>query len=201
MSPQTDPGAQVEPSRRDRILRVASELFAHNGFRGTPIIDIGRAAGVSGPALYRHFKNKDAILVEILAASGERLVAVAEDRLARNPEANALSTLVSWHVEFALENPDLVTLRTRDFGDLDEADQRRIRALESRYVDLWAKIIREHRPSVDGVRARYTASAVFGLINSAPFGVAVWDTGSADALEAMALAAIDGAAPPPPDPG
>ena len=50
------------PTRREQILAAAAELFARHGFHGVGIDDIGSAVGISGPALYRHFRSKDAML-------------------------------------------------------------------------------------------------------------------------------------------
>ncbi|MGH3950933.1 MAG: helix-turn-helix domain-containing protein, partial [Pseudonocardiaceae bacterium] len=58
--------AQGKPSRREQILAAAAELFAQHGFHGVGIDDIGAAVGISGPALYRHFRSKDAMLGEML---------------------------------------------------------------------------------------------------------------------------------------
>ena len=43
-------------SRRQEILDIAAEEFARRGFHGVSIADLGRACGVSGPALYKHFE-------------------------------------------------------------------------------------------------------------------------------------------------
>lgn len=53
------PDAAVPGTRREQILATAAELFAHRGFNGVSINDIGAAVGISGPALYRHFASKD----------------------------------------------------------------------------------------------------------------------------------------------
>ena len=63
-----------KPSRRDQILTAAAELFARHGFHGVGIDDIGAAVGISGPALYRHFRSKDAMLGEMLTSISERLL-------------------------------------------------------------------------------------------------------------------------------
>ena len=47
------------PSRREQILAAAAELFARHGFHGVGINDIGAAVGISGLALYRHFRSKE----------------------------------------------------------------------------------------------------------------------------------------------
>src|ERR1700730_14439210 len=50
------------PSRRDQLASIAAELFAQKGFHNVSVNDIAAAAGVSGPAIYRHFKRKQAKL-------------------------------------------------------------------------------------------------------------------------------------------
>ena len=58
--------AAAKPSRRAQILAAAAERFARYGFHGVSIDDIGAAVGISGPALYRHFRSKEAMLAEML---------------------------------------------------------------------------------------------------------------------------------------
>ena len=45
--------------RRLQLLSAAERLFAERGFLAVRLEDIGAAAGVSGPAIYRHFPNKE----------------------------------------------------------------------------------------------------------------------------------------------
>jgi AcrR family transcriptional regulator len=57
-------------SSRDRILAEALRLFGEQGYAGTSIAQIEKAAGLSpgSGALYRHFKSKDELLVQALEA-------------------------------------------------------------------------------------------------------------------------------------
>lgn len=48
-------------SGRDRILQVALEEFAANGFEGTSMAHIARRAGVTQPLVHYHFASKDAL--------------------------------------------------------------------------------------------------------------------------------------------
>ncbi len=52
---------------RARILDVAGDLFAANGYASTSIRDIAKAVGISNPALYHHFTGKQDILLALLA--------------------------------------------------------------------------------------------------------------------------------------
>jgi AcrR family transcriptional regulator len=61
-------------TRREQILAIAAELFAEKGFRGVSIAELGAACGFSGPALYRHFRSKDAVLAEMLVSISDELL-------------------------------------------------------------------------------------------------------------------------------
>ncbi len=67
---------------RDRILQVAEEMFASQGYRAVSIRDIARACGVTNAALYYHFPSKEALFREVLLRHldqlRERMVAAAQ---------------------------------------------------------------------------------------------------------------------------
>lgn len=89
--------------RRSQLLAAAEQLIAERGFPAVRIEDIGAAAGVSGPAIYRHFAGKEALLVELLVGISTRLLAGAQSVLAQSPDpAAALDGLIDFHLDFAL---------------------------------------------------------------------------------------------------
>ena len=89
--------------RRQQILDIAADLFAQRGFHGVSVADLGAACGVSGPALYKHFPSKDAVLAEMLVSISEELLSVGRRRVeAAATPADAVEALIEWHIEFAL---------------------------------------------------------------------------------------------------
>ena len=60
---------QEEKSERSRaqILEAALDLFSRQGYRGTSIRDISRAAGVSTGAVYHHFDDKEQVFDTLLS--------------------------------------------------------------------------------------------------------------------------------------
>jgi AcrR family transcriptional regulator len=50
----------------EKILKQAMRLFLERGYHGTSIDDITQAVGLTKGALYWHFKNKEALLREII---------------------------------------------------------------------------------------------------------------------------------------
>ncbi|MCM3173851.1 TetR/AcrR family transcriptional regulator [Paenibacillus sp. MER 99-2] len=51
-------------SKKKDILQAAMRLFATKGVDGISVKEIGDAAGVTDAAIYKHFKNKDAVALE-----------------------------------------------------------------------------------------------------------------------------------------
>jgi len=159
----------VAASRREQILATAAELFAARGFHGVSVADLGSACGISGPALYKHFASKDAVLAEMLVSISRQLLAVGRDRVAAasGPE-DAVRRLVDWHVDFALRHQALIVVQDRDWSSLPDAAREEVRTLQRAYVDLWADQLRRHDPRLTLDAARAQAHAAFGLINSTP---------------------------------
>lgn len=180
-----------EPTRREQILATAADLFAARGFHGVSVADLGAACGISGPALYKHFASKDAVLAEMLVSISERLLDVGRQRVAdaASPAA-ALHALVEWHVDFALNHRALIVVQDRDWESLPPAARDQVRSLQREYVDLWAAQLRALGGAATLDAARAQAHVAFGLINSTPRTGALGDHALHDLLVVMATRAF-----------
>ena len=178
-------------ARRDEILATAAQLFAARGFHGVSVADIGAACGISGPALYKHFASKDAVLAEMLVSISLELLAVGRARVtaAADPAA-ALASLVDWHADFALRHRPLIVVQDRDWQSLPSEARERVRSLQREYVDLWAGQLRLVHVDLGLDRARAMAHAAFGLINSTPHSGLLPDPPMHGLLCTMALGAL-----------
>ncbi|ASO22416.1 AcrR family transcriptional regulator [Actinoalloteichus hoggarensis] len=185
-------------ARRQEILDAAAELFAARGYHGVSIEDLGRAVGVSGPALYRHFRNKEAVLGEMLLAVSERLLAEGGARVAEAVDARAaLDALIAWHVDFALGRPALITVHDRELDNVPEEQRRTVRRLQRRYVEEWVTVLARLSPGTDRGRLLAATHATFGLLNSTPHSATGVDLPTMRSLlSAMAHAALAAACGP-----
>jgi AcrR family transcriptional regulator len=185
------------PSRvrtRDLVLARSAELFAERGFGGTTVGDIGAASGISGPALYKHFESKYAVLHRLLVDISEQLAAGGQTVVDAAPDAAAaLRGLVEFHVDFALAEPDVIRVQDRDLATLREPDRREVRALQRRYAELWVEVVRQLDPTIPEKVARMRVHVTFGLMNSTPY-VTVPRALRSD-LIATALRALDATTP------
>jgi AcrR family transcriptional regulator len=184
--------------RRAEILTAAAALFARRGFRGVTIDDIGAAAGMSGPGIYRHFPGKEAVLAEMLVGISERLLAEASRRVVAAPDAAAaLDALLEWHVGFALSQPDLITVQTRELASVPEPARRQVRRLQRLYVEEWVTVASELSPLASPARLRTAVHAMFGLLNSTPHSASeLRPDAMAELLHTMARGALAAASAP-----
>jgi AcrR family transcriptional regulator len=176
--------------RRTQILAAAARLFARHGFHGVSVDDLGAATGISGPALYRHFRAKEEILTELLTGASARLLDGGRARVeAAAVPAEALGALVAFHVDFALDNPDVITVQARELANLPSTASREVRALQHRYVTVWADVI-DAACCCGHETAVVAAHAAFGLMNSTPHSARLARPQMERLLREMALGAV-----------
>ena len=161
--------AAEKAHRRARYLDAAGHLFAARGYRAVSIDDLGAAVGVSGPALYKHFASKEAMLIELLLGASERLVQGYESTVAASGEsAQTLRDLIAFHLDFALAERDIIRIQDRELANLPDEANRRVRSLQRRYVDGWKGVVTRIRPDISATTLEVRMHAVFGILNSTP---------------------------------
>lgn len=163
---------RAKAERADALVEAAARLFAQNGFDGVSLEDLGAAVGVSGPAVYRHFDSKRALLGAILLrASVDLLAGGRRVSAAGHGAQRSLRELVDFHVDFAVRSADVIRVQDRDLTRLSDEDRRTVRRLQREYVELWVDVLRAVHPDHGDTHLRVRAHAGFGLINSTPYVV------------------------------
>jgi AcrR family transcriptional regulator len=182
---------------REALLDATAELVAARGFHSVGILEIGAAAGVSGSALYRHFTNKQELLVALFDRVVDALLDGAREVAATNADpVAALDALVERHVAFALRDRSIIAVYDQEAHNLPDGQRGRLRSNQRAYAEVWADTLRSVRAGLDRREALTVVHAVFGLLNS----VADHDPRLPDAtvtrlLGAMARAAMGVHAP------
>jgi AcrR family transcriptional regulator len=187
--------SRAKLDRRSALIAAAERLVAERGYLAVRLEDIGAAVGVSGPAIYRHFPNKEALLVELLVGISTRLLAGATDVVARAGDpADALDGLIDFHLDFALGESDLIRIQDRDLGHLPSPAKRQVRKAQRQYVEIWVDVLRQLDVSLGEADARLMAHATFGLLNSTPHSVKQGAAKTTEASERAVLRAMTVAA-------
>ncbi|GAA1527938.1 AcrR family transcriptional regulator [Microbacterium ginsengiterrae] len=159
---------RAKAERADALLTEAARLFAERGYPGVSLEDIGAAVGVSGPAVYRHFTGKQALLGAVLVKVSADLVDGGR-RVSEGTEDadDRIRALIAFHVDFALGHADVIRVHDRDLAHLSDQDRADVRRLQRAYIELWISAL---APILDVPtdELRLRVQACFGLINSTP---------------------------------
>lgn len=164
----TAPPATVRGRRRrEAVLDAAEGLFLARGFLGTSMDELGAAAGITGPGLYRHVASKDALLMAVL----DRIWADLKPAIAAArevPPDAALEVLLAAHLDLAVGQPGALVLLIRELRHLPEDYRARADRNHRRYVDAWVEALTGRAPgTLSRGQARTVALAVHGLIDNA----------------------------------
>ena len=107
--------------RREQLLEAAAALFAERGYHAVGIDDIGAAAGISGPGVYRHFPGKQALLAALCERALTRMLDGAQGISAAHGDPRAsLEALVELHVAFAVDERALIGVWGRELPALSD---------------------------------------------------------------------------------
>jgi AcrR family transcriptional regulator len=180
-------------ARRKELISVAGNLFASRGYYAVTVDDIGDAVGLTGPALYRHFSSKEALLVAVFDEVIEQLTTRLRELLSEAPDpATALVAIVRLHVEFAIEQRENVAVWRQEFQNLPGPDRWRLRRAQRLYVEEWVHLVHELRPEFSDTEVRAAVHAAIGLLQSpSDFQSGLHEEAVVNLLMSMALAALE----------
>jgi AcrR family transcriptional regulator len=186
---------RAKADRRSALLHAAAALFAERGFERVSLEDLGAAVGISGPAVYRHFENKQAVLAALLVDVSRELVSGADSVIESSADAaSTLRSLIAFHVDFALSNADVIVVQDRDLDSLGTTDRELVRSLQRGYIEAWVGVLAAIHPATSTTELRIRARATFGLINSTPHSARTSPKAAVRTLlESMAMAALTSA--------
>lgn len=131
-------------TRDEQILAAAERLFFERSFDGVGVDEIGKAAGTSGSAIYRHFPGKDAILAALFdKVMDTLLVKIGE------PEADPvadLQKLLRGFVAVARSHERLVAIWLREQRSLAERYRRDHDRRQRRITERWVECLQRSYP-------------------------------------------------------
>lgn len=99
-------GRTSDLAPREEILRHAAALFSTAGVGATRMVDIAASVGMTAPAMYHYFDNRDAIVEALLGYVVDESAAFATAVAGGpGPCADRLGSLVRQHVERLTAGP------------------------------------------------------------------------------------------------
>ena len=93
-------------NKKKKILDVAADMFASQGFDNTTTLQIAREARVTEPLLYYHYKGKEDIFTKIIEEVFEKYTGHIDVLPRDTPtEFEKIANLIRLHSKVAEENP------------------------------------------------------------------------------------------------
>ena len=178
--------------KRDRkILLAAQRLFHERGFDAVGMDEVGEAAGITGPAIYRHFSGKDELLGTLFDEAVSALLVRVGDEEFDDP-LEELKFLARAHAEFAYEHQELAAILIREQRSLAEPFQRRHHRRERPYIERWIAVLGRCFPDATEEQRTSATSAILTMVNS----IGTWPRGAqrTKGLAGLVADMADGAA-------
>lgn len=154
-------------SRQRQILDVAAQLFHERGFHGVGIDEIGKRAGVSGPAVYRHFKGKDEILATLFDEAMD-LVIIKTEGMFDDPREE-LEFVVRHHATFVVEHRALVSIFAHEHRFLVDPWRRLFVRRMRDHAARWEQTVARCYPDAPPAAIAVATQATIGLLHSVVF--------------------------------
>lgn len=154
--------------RREQLLQAAADLFSAKGYHAVGIDDIGAAAGISGPGVYRHFPSKVAILEALCDRALDSMLEGARGIPATHTEpAGALEALVDLHVDFAVARRALLGVWVREQRALSDDVRRSLRRRLRAYEQPWREVLAQLRDDLAAEEIAVAVTATLSMLNTA----------------------------------
>jgi AcrR family transcriptional regulator len=174
---QRERAAHLGPERRrPLVLDAAFELFLENGYDGTSMEAVARAAGVTKPVVYDCFASKEELFTALLRREETRVLGQIAEALPRRADRDdaelVLGDALTAFLRAVAESPQAYRVIVLGEGGANAAVARRIRAGRRDQVRAISVLVGEwlghHRPGVDaGATAPLVAHALVGVAEGA----------------------------------
>ena len=118
MSNQDTGSAKIEEQQhtKERIIAAAAKILADKGYDATTLREISREAQAAPGLVHYYFGGKDALLVEVLHATGKQFHRRMEHLIRQVPEEHSLEAFLAELSERVGQEPEVYRLRYESFS-------------------------------------------------------------------------------------
>jgi AcrR family transcriptional regulator len=152
-------------ARREQLLDVALEVFAHTGYHDTSMNDVAEAAGVTKPVLYQHFESKRELFQALLDAVGARMLSAIREGTADATDGRSRTELgFRSYFRWVSSDHDAFMLLYGGASRRDQEFSRAVRRVTNGMVQAIAPLI---AADIDDEHRLTLAHALVGLAEGA----------------------------------
>lgn len=156
--------------RQDRILAVATEVIAREGYEKASMRAVAKASGVSLAGLYHYFDSKEKILFLIQFRTFGALVGHLREKLhGTEGPVEQLRTLVRAHVSYFVANMAALKVCSHELDSLTGDAYEETRAIRRAYYLLARSVVERLLARRNGSNgafdSRVATMSLFGTLN------------------------------------
>jgi len=130
--------------RREQLLDRAAELFARRGYARATTAELSKAAGVTEPIIYRHFKSKRELFIALIESAGDRTLKHWKERLAgASDPAERLRRIIGENPMVSEEGREPYRVLLQAITEVDDEEIRK--AIATHFQNLHAFMAKELR--------------------------------------------------------
>jgi len=159
-------------SRRDKIIRIAAQLFSEKSYHDVTMDEIAEKVGVAKGTIYLYFESKERLYLEILEHGFKAIESLIEKEIAKSDRApEKLKKVLKLIFGFYRRNLDVLRILSRDETHLIREHYEFTEHWRHRRVKLYKKILEKgvREGSFRQINTELTALIIFGLVRSVMF--------------------------------
>jgi AcrR family transcriptional regulator len=143
------------------LMTFAARRFQRLGYHRVSLADVAADAGVTAPAVYRHFSSKEELLAVVIK-SGLDVV----DEAIESHVGEPLSDIVIAVTEVGLDRPDLWVLLQREARFLGREHRRAVQGQLDGVVDTLSSRLVEDRPLLSDEDSRFLVAGATSVLST-----------------------------------
>ena len=129
-------------NKKEEIFHQASQMFKEKGYLATSMRELAANVGLEPSSLYSHLSSKKEILRKICFETAEQFMEGINIIMASNePTLDNLRSLISLHIQIAIQNKTAVTVFNDEWRNLSEPHLSEFLVLRKEYEQGFLTII------------------------------------------------------------
>jgi AcrR family transcriptional regulator len=163
-------GKDVQPLRREQIIRVATHLMSKKGYEGASLQEIASQVGIHKSTLFHYFRSKEEILLVALGRGIEEVTINLEEILDNenlDPEEKLRLAILN-HLHSLVRHIDNVNIYNTDLRSLSPRNMKKYLQTRKYYQTCLRKLISNYQESemhLKGLNTRLISFAILGMCN------------------------------------
>lgn len=125
---------------RERILKVAAEIIAHEGLRQFTAKNLANKVGISDAAIFKHFSTMDEIAEEIIRRYTAECLSRTREAIASGSDSiEKLERIIESHIELLEKTKGVVPIICFEFS---RSNKRNLKRLINEFLESYAGMIK-----------------------------------------------------------